>query len=34
MERIAMPRHSFAGSKAQAAHHRGSMVKENFVSHS
>jgi hypothetical protein len=34
MERIAMPRHSFAGNKAQAAHHRGSVAKENFVSRS
>jgi hypothetical protein len=34
MERIAMPRHSFAGSKTQSANHRGSVMKEDFVSHS
>jgi hypothetical protein len=33
LKRIAMPRHSLAGSKAQTTHHLGSMVEENFISH-
>jgi hypothetical protein len=32
-KRIAMPRHSLAGGKAQATHRRGSVVKEKFVRH-
>ena len=34
LKRIAMPRHSLAGSKAQTPHHRGSVVEEDFVNHS
>jgi len=33
MEGIAMPRHGLAGSEAEAAHHRGSAIKQDFVGH-
>lgn len=33
VKRIAMPRHGFAGCKAQPTHHLGSVLKEEFVGH-
>jgi hypothetical protein len=30
---IAMSRHSLAGGKTQTAHHRGSVMKDDFVRH-
>jgi hypothetical protein len=30
---IAMPRHGLAGGKTQTAHHRGSVMKDDFVRH-
>jgi hypothetical protein len=30
---ITMPRHSFAGSETQTAHHSRSVVKDNFICH-